>query len=119
MGGVFSIQFSVEKCRLIILYLFENRAHERLADETTTVLDVVLIAETVQRPLLTFVEHDTDSMFAWCFQKYSPNLIPGVIKTRPEVFVYWSDSMISVVVIFACCSCVKNVTVTAVLGLIA
>ena len=54
----------VEERRLIILYLLEDGAHERFANQTTSILHTVFQAEFIQRPLFPFVEHDRNPIGA-------------------------------------------------------
>ena len=55
----------IKQRRLVMVYAPQHRPHERLADETAAVANTVTFAETVQHPLLTVVEQNTDSMLAW------------------------------------------------------
>ena len=54
----------IKQRRLIVFDLLEDSPHEGLANETATVLDLVPLAESVQRALLTVVEQDTYPIFS-------------------------------------------------------
>jgi len=54
----------IKQRRLIVIDLLEDSPHEGLANETATVLDLVPLAESVQRALLTVVEQDTYPIFS-------------------------------------------------------
>lgn len=66
---VYSIQLLIEQSRLIIIELLEDRSHQRLTDKSAAVAYTVFLAEPVQCPLLTFIEHDTDSIFPRGFHR--------------------------------------------------
>jgi len=52
---------------LVVIQLLEDSTHERLADEPTSVRDIIPVAETIQGAQFTLVEQDGDSMFARLF----------------------------------------------------
>ena len=54
----------IEQRRLIVFHLLEDSAHQRFANKATTVTYSVLVAETVQRTLLTLIEQDGHFIFA-------------------------------------------------------
>lgn len=55
---------SVKECRLVVVELLENGAHERFPNETAAVGNIVFLAEQVQRTLFAFVEKNGYSIFA-------------------------------------------------------
>ena len=118
----------VEERRRILVEAFQDGAHQRFADETASVLDGILVAETVQRTHFTIIQHDTNAVVAlfflefsitvWGIQNVNPKCKPMVTKLRPATFVKAvsvpsSAEMISVASIFACWNCARKLSNSA------